>query len=110
MAVRIEEPNLWHTETLLSQVLAPIIKDNSRVAFLCDAGTGLAIVQRLRTMVSRKRNSMERKGKRPKRFKLKATIHPETHNGKRFDCVVMWRHVEEFHMLREELEDIISHG
>ncbi len=108
MSIRIEDPNIGHTETLLLQVLSPIIKDNERVRFLCDAGTGADVLQRMRTMLSRKRRDAEARGKKPRRFKLRASIHPETHNGKRFDCVVCWKAVEPFHYLREELEDILN--
>lgn len=110
MAIRIEEPNIDHTETLLSQVLNLVLQDEVRAGFLCDSGTGHDIVQRLRTMLSRKRALLMRKGKKPRRFKLRATIHPETHNGKRFDCVIMWKQVEDFHTMTEALEDILSHG
>lgn len=110
MTVRIEEPNIYHTETLLGQVLAPLVRDDSRVMFLCDPSTGKDIVQRLRVMISRKRKELGARGKKARRFRLHSSIHPETHGGKRFDCVVMWKSVNDIHRMSEDLEDMLSNG
>lgn len=108
--VRIDEPALDKTETLLEQILLPILKADARVRFLCDAGTGEAVAQRLRVMLSRRRKALEAQGKKVRRFRLHSTIHNETHVGKRFDCVVMWKSVNEIHLMTQELEDILSNG
>lgn len=109
-SVRIEEPALDKTEKLLEQVLLPILTQGARVRFLCLPSAGEPIVQRLRVMISRKRKEMERKGRKPKRFRLHSSVHPETHEGKRFDCVVLWKSVSEVHVMTQELEDMLSHG
>lgn len=109
-SIRIDNPRLDHTEKLLEQVLIPILQQEARVRFLCLPSEGEPIVQRLRVMISRKRKSMESKGKKAKRFRLHSSIHSETHEGKRFDCVVLWKSVSELHVLTEELEDLLQHG
>lgn len=110
MTVRLTEPNIYNTETLLGQVLAPLVREDSRVMFLCDPSSGPAVVQRLRVMISRKRRELEKRGKNIRRFRLHCSIHPETHDGKRYDCVVMWKSVNEVHLMSEDLEDMLSNG
>lgn len=110
MTIRLSDPNIYHTETLLGQVLAPIITGDERVAFLVEPGQGIPVIQRLRVMMSRKRKNIERKGKRMRQFRLHATVHPETHEGKRFDCIVMWKSIHDTHLMTEALEDMLSHG
>lgn len=107
MAIRIAEPNVYHTEGLLTQILPPLLREGERVSFLCEPGTGRLIVARVRVKISRKRGEMEAKGKKPKRFRLGSTIHPETHEGKRYDCVVFWVAIHEHHIMSEMLEDIM---
>lgn len=107
MTVRISEPNLWNTEALLAQVLVPLVKDEDRVLFLCDPSTGKDVVQRLRVMISRKRDRLERRGKKARKFRLHSTIHQETHSGKRFDAVVLWKTVSEQNLMSQELEDLL---
>ncbi len=108
--VRIDEPNIDRTDVLLEQILLPIIKQQARVRFLCDAGEGKAVAQRLRVMLSRKRKHVERKGKRLRKFRLHSTIHSETHDGKRFDCVIMWQSINDVHIMTQDLEDALSNG
>ena len=108
--VRIDAPALNHTETLLEQILLPILTQEARVIFLCDADEGEAVAQRIRVMLSRKRKGLEQQGKKVKRFRLHSSIHPETYLGKRYDCVVMWRSVNETHIMTQELEDLLSNG
>lgn len=110
MTVRIDSPNLSDTEALLAQVLEPIIRANEHVAFLCERGTGRDVVARIRVMISRKRKKMRARGKVPKVFQLCSTIHPETHDGKTYDCIVLYRRVNESHIMREELEGLMAHG
>lgn len=109
--VRIDAPALNHTETLLEQILLPILtQDGARVRFLCEAGEGEAVAQRVRVMLSRKRKMLEQQKRKVKRFRLHSSIHSETHEGKRFDCVIMWRSVNETHLMTETLEDLLSNG
>lgn len=105
---RIEEPALNHTETLLEQILLPILQTDARVRFLCDRGDGEAVAQRVRVMLSRKRKHLEQQGKKVKRFRLHSSIHLETHMNKRWDCVIMWSSVNETHIMTQELEDLLS--
>jgi hypothetical protein len=106
--VRLDEPNIGRTDILLEQILVPILKENARVRFLCDAGDGKAVAQRLRVMLSRKRRHIERLGKKLKRFRLHSSIHKETHGGKRFDCVIMWQSINDVHVMTQDLEDILT--
>lgn len=106
--VRINEPALNHTETLLGQILLPILADDARVRFLCEPGEGNAVAQRLRVMLSRKRRTLEQRQKKLKKFRLHSSVHTETHEGKRCDCVIMWRSVNETHVMLQELEDLLS--
>jgi hypothetical protein len=107
---RISEPALNHTETLLEQILLPILQSDARVRFLCDAGDGEAVAQRVRVMLSRKRKQLEQGGKKVKRFRLHSSIHPETHEGRRYDCIIMWCSVNETHIMTQELEDLLGNG
>lgn len=109
-SVRIPEPALDKTETLLEQILLPILVHDARVAFLCDEGDGGAVAQRLRVMLSRKRKALKRQNKKLKEFRLHSSIHRETYDGQRHDCVVMWRSVNETHIMTQELEDLLSNG
>lgn len=108
--VRIDAPKLDKTEGLLEQILIPILTEDARVRFLCDPSTGEAVAQRVRVMLSRKRKQLEQQGKKLKKFRLHSSIHTETHEGKRFDCVVMWRSINETHIMTQELEDLLSNG
>lgn len=110
MAVRIPEPALDNTKELLAQILLVVIRDDERALFLCEAGTGESVIQRVRVMISRNRKELIRKGKRAKKFRLRSSIHPETHNGKRYDACVVWREVTGIHVMSEELEGFLSHG
>ena len=99
--VRIEEPALDKTERLLEQILPPILKQQARVRFLCEASTGAAVAQRIRVMLSRKK---------PRRFRLHSSVHTETHGGKRFDCLILWHVINDVHQMTQDLEDILSNG
>lgn len=108
--VRIEQPSLDKTEKLLEQILIPVLQQDARVRFLCGPGEGEAVAQRVRVMLSRKRKQLEQQKRKLKRFRLHSSIHPETHDGKRHDCVIMWRSVNESHVMIQELEDLLSNG
>ena len=110
MAVRLDSPPLDNTEKLLGEILKVILVQDKRVIFLCDHGQGEAVVARIRVMISRKRKDLERKGKRAKQFRLRDTVHRETHSGRRYDAVVLWRDITNQHIMREELEGMLSNG
>lgn len=110
MAVRIANPPLNNTEQLLERILLVIMQDESRALFTCPAGEGEAILQRMRVMISRKRKELQAKGKRVRKFRLRSTIHIETHAGIRYDACVCWRQVSESNVMSEELEGILSNG
>lgn len=109
MATRINTPAIDDTKKLLEQVLLVVIPSDERALFLCESGEGEAVLQRLRVMISRNRKALARKGKRRKYFRLRSTIHPETHDGKRFDACVVWKETNEAHRMSEELARILSH-
>lgn len=106
--VLIPEPALDKTEQLLEQILFPILKENARVRFLCPPGEGGPIAQRVRVMLSRKRKALEQKNRKPQRFRLHSSIHTETHEGRRYDCLIMWRSVSELHLMTQDLEDVLT--
>jgi len=110
MAIRIDNPPLDDTNKLLGEILKVVLGDDSRVMFLVPYGQGENVVARLRVMISRKRNELQRKGKRVKQFRLRDTVHPETHGGKRMDAVVIWRDITTQHQMKEELERMLSNG
>lgn len=108
MLTRID-PNLDNTERLLEQILPGILTDQ-RVGFLVPAGESGNVLARIRTMISRKRKKLLTNGVKPKRFELRSSVHPETHAGFRMECIVLWRHVGESHMMSETLEDLLTNG
>lgn len=108
MAIRIHEPKLDNTNDLLAQILVPILQDNERVLFLCPAGEGEKILQRLRVALSRQRKAFRQKGRNYRRFSLQSSIHKETHGGKRFDAVVCWQRVNVSDMLAQQLNGVFD--
>lgn len=108
MAIRISPP-LDDTKELLTQVMTHVL-DNQRVAFCVPAGRSRNVLARIRVMISRKRALLEARGIPPKRFTLHSSVHPETHNGVRKECIVMWRTVSDSHVLTEKLEDLLGNG
>ena len=107
MTVRITEPQIDDTNRLLYQVLEVALK-GERVLFLCEAGTAVAVVQRLRMQLSRQRNKMRQKGKRIQEFQLHSEIYPETHGGIRYDAVVMWRVLAKWQQAELEIEELLG--
>lgn len=89
MTTRIAEPLLDNTNRLLFQVLEVTLKGD-RVGFLCPPGESEAIIQRLRMALSRQRGKMRSKGKPIQEFQLYATVHHETHETLRKECIVLW--------------------
>jgi hypothetical protein len=108
MAVRITPP-LDKTEAMLTDILT-VIMSGDRAAFIVPSGAGELILARIRTMISRKRRRLKSMGKKVKYFTLQASIHPETHDGKRMDCIIVWRQVTVTHSMSEQLEDLLANG
>jgi hypothetical protein len=109
VATRITPP-LNDTKQLVGQILTHVLQ-GQRVAFIVPAGQAKNYLARIRTMISRKRKALEKRGTQPKRFTLHDSIHTETHGGTRYECIVMWRSVSDSHMMTEQLEDLLNrHG
>jgi hypothetical protein len=106
MAIRIE-PNIKDTEEII-QLFLPLTLEGKRASFLVGAGESFLVLARIRTMISRKRSSMRARGKKPRRFTLMSSVHPETHDGVRQDCIIVWIEVRESHMLSEVLDDLLA--
>lgn len=102
-------PNLANVEKLVAGILMPILA-GKRVAFLVPNGEGFNTCARIRTHISRTRKKLMARNIRPMRFTLMSTIHKETWDGKRYDCIVMWRHVTPTNEMTQELEDLLAHG
>ena len=96
------------TKPLVGLLIRETSQPDSRVSFLVAAGDGKNIMQRVRVFISRGRKRMARAGKKQRLFSLHHTIHPETHNGKRMDCVVIWQTRGLRHEMREHLEDLLA--
>lgn len=110
MAIRVPDPSP-KTDVLLTQILQPMAHDpETRVAFLCESGTGEDVLQRLRVMISRIRARAETRGKKIRKFRLRSSVHSETHQGTRYDCVVVWKEISDVHVMSEQLEGILSCG
>lgn len=108
MAIRLKDPPLDSTMELLALILPPMLRDSERVALLCPAGDAVKIAQRIRVAINRKRTSMRQKGKLLRQFTLRSTIHTETHNGKRMDCLVMWIEVKLTQQLSMMLDNLMK--
>jgi stalled ribosome rescue protein Dom34 len=103
-------PDLDNTQELATQIMALVMTEGNRVTFLVPPSQGVNIIARVRTKLSRKRRELAARGKRFKRFKLRATVHPHTEAGVRYDSLVFWVERSEFHQMTEELEDLLSNG
>lgn len=109
MTTRIAEPALTDTTRLLYQVLEVVLADG-RVLFLCEAGEAPALLNRLRMALSRQRQKMRDKGKKIQQFQLHSTVHSETHEGKRYDAVVLWRVTSKHQEAEMEMERLLGLG
>ena len=104
----LESYNVFNTEELLGLILRGVLAGD-RVMFLCEPGSGKAVVQRNRVMLSRSRNRNKARGRKIKYFRLNSTIHPHTDKaGKRWDCVVMWAVQTQSNQFDELLDDLIQ--
>jgi hypothetical protein len=111
MTVRLNDPPLNDTEQLLGSVLKVLLAESdARVLFLCPASQGVAIVQRLRVAISRNRNKLLSKGRRPRRFRLRASFHPETHDGVRHEACVLWLQISDQNQMLQDLEGLMANG
>lgn len=109
MTTRIE-PDLTNTEDLLGKILTHIVEDGVRVMFLVPAGESFNVLARIRTMISRKRSSLQRRGVKPRHFRLHSSVHRETHDGIRYDAIVVWKQTSDSNMMLEHLEDLLANG
>lgn len=89
MALITVHPDLEDTKQIAEMVLTHALKGH-RVRMLVPAGSSRLTCQRVRTLVTRIREKVRTRGKVPDMFKLLSTVHPETHDGHRFDCII-WR-------------------
>lgn len=106
MVTRVE-PDLSDTGKLIAAIL-PIALQGERVAFYVDAGTAGNVLARIRTMLSRHRTNMRNRGRKVKEFMLRSSVHPETVNGSRKDCIIVWTMIHENHMMTELFDDMMS--
>ena len=108
MTIWIPPEHTKKTTPLLVEILRQC-KQGHRVQFLCDAGSGSAVVQRLRVALSRSRKRNEAAGKKLDLFTMHDSVHPYTTvDGKRHDCVVIWTNKTEQHRDRELLDDLLE--
>jgi hypothetical protein len=80
------------------------------VLFLVPAGEGRNYTNRLRMQLSRQRQKLREQGKRFKQFTLHSTLHPETHDGIRFDAIVMWKQQSLSQLAEQDIENILTGG
>lgn len=106
MTIRVA-PDLDSTRDIIERIM-PILNDGERVAFLCPSGQADLILTRVRVMISRTRRGMRQRNRKPKQFRLLSTVHPETHEGIRMECIVLEKEVNFNHQLGEHLEDLLG--
>jgi hypothetical protein len=109
MAEVLIQVDVNDTQALLGAILTHVNADQ-RVQFLCDPGMGGPIMQRVRVKLSRVRKKLNERGRPKKHFKLHHDIYPYSKDGKRHDCVVVWRTRNLRHSISETLEDLIGNG
>lgn len=111
MSIKLNDVDVSDTRVLLGAVLTHLNADeNARVQFLCPAGSGNSTMQRVRVMLSRVRNNLKAKNKPIRQFSLHHSVHPYTHEGKRMDCIIVWRSKSVRHIAIESIEEVIKHG
>lgn len=108
MAVRFNDLPLDKTKLMMSKIV-PVMKTGERVLFLCDAGEGENVVQRIRVMMSRVRKKLKQKQKKMTYFRLHHSVVAWTENGRRHDAIFMWTSRSETHEHSEMLEDLLRH-
>ena len=110
MARRLTPQDLDNTEVLLGEILSVVLPTDERISFLVPSGRAKDYIARIRVKMSRTRAKLARQKRKLRRFQLNSTVHPETYDGKRFDCIVMWKHVLDSHIVAEKLEDLLANG
>lgn len=105
MADLTVSPDLDNTTQIVEMVLTHALQ-GKRVRMLVPAGQARKICQRVRTLVTRVRDRVRAQGKSPQLFKLLSTIHPETHSGVRFDCIIWYVERNNRHKLQHLLESM----
>lgn len=107
MTIRLVDPPIDHTGKLLVEILRVTLK-GERVLFVCPAGESKALISRVRMKLSRERDKARDKGRRIQEFQLHATVHPETHDGIRYDAVVMWQVQSRYQKALLEVENMLA--
>lgn len=108
MAVRLELPDYNDTKALVQAILT-VIHTGDRAMFFTRAGEGASVIQRVRMMISRKREELRKDGIVPQKFIMHSTIFPYTTlAGVRMDCVVAWKFQSTKHQLQEKLEVMLN--
>lgn len=109
MAVWIKTDDDPDTPTLLGRVLEESMLRNNRAKLLTNPGQAKAVLQRLRTCLSRSRERQKRRGKKIAQFTLHSESFPHTSlDGKRNDCLVLWVERREIHTQLEMLDDLLE--
>lgn len=103
-------PPTEDTEKLVEQVLLATRIHGERVKFLVPPGQARLVIARIRTMMSRRRAKLKKRDKLVKYFRLNSTVHRETHEGQRFDCIVMWQEVTKNQEFRQIISEVEANG
>lgn len=109
MSILIQTDDGPDTPTLLGRVLQATLVGGQRAKILTGPGQSKALLQRLRTCLSRSRDRQKRRGKKIAMFTLHSDSFPyTTMDGKRHDCLVLWTEKREIHMQLEMLDDLLE--
>lgn len=107
--IRVDMSGLTTTDML--EVIMEHFNKSEGVTFLCHAGQGKAVIQRLRMRLSRLRNSMDAKNLPKQHFRLETHSYPYTNlHGKRYDCIVMTRVKSQQHLVSESVERFLKNA
>ena len=107
--VRIKAAGL-STKDLLGECLLHM-NEGKRVSFLCESGSGDAVVQRVRMRLSRLRNAMDAKGIAKQHFRLRSNVYSYTNKrGRRMDCIVFAKIKTREHRIYESLEGLYKNA
>ena len=109
MTQTIEDAESYTTRDLLGKIYVATIVESQPAKFLCQRGTGRAIMARVRMELTRARKRMEAKGRRYTRFTLTQDIIPWTDSkGNTHDCVILNAIRTHQHENLELLDDLIA--
>lgn len=108
-ALRIEV-DVTNTEILLGTILQNFRAGNLRVSFLTPPSQGPATLARIRSALSRVRKRNTAKGRLNEKFLIQSCVYPYTNlEGKRHDCVIVWKKKTDRHLMSERFEDVLGH-